>query len=404
MKKIGILGGTFNPIHEGHLNIARCARDFLSLDEVWFLPAGTPPHKDVAEHVSAWHRKNMVNAAIASERAFLLCDIELGKKTPCYSWETLEELHAQYGQNADFYFIIGEDSFAMFDQWVHPERICAVCKIVVAKRPLDKAAIKKAHPMAFNERIEAYRQKFSTEFIEMPVEVMDISSSYIRKCLQAGEMETILSMLPDAVLSYIAEHQLYQADYPLSLIDTLQKKVKRELKPERFEHTLGVMYTAGNLASVHGYPQIKAMVAGLLHDCAKCLSDEKRLDICHKQKITVTDIENRHPHLLHGKVGAYLAKKKYDITDPQILHAIAVHTTGCPDMNLLDKIIYIADYIEPHRDKAPHLEEIRRKSFADIDAGLFMILEDSVQYLSQSPSDMDPMTLETYEYYKNLQK
>ena len=108
MKKIGILGGTFNPIHEGHLNIARCARDFLSLDEVWFLPAGTPPHKDVAEHVSAWHRKNMVNAAIASERAFLLCDIELGKKTPCYSWETLEELHAQYGQNADFYFIIGD--------------------------------------------------------------------------------------------------------------------------------------------------------------------------------------------------------------------------------------------------------------------------------------------------------
>jgi len=134
------------------------------------------------------------------------------------------------------------------------------------------------------------------------------------------------------------------------------------------------------------------------------VSDEKRLDICHKQKITVTDIENRHPHLLHGKVGAYLAKKKYDITDPQVLHAIAVHTTGCPDMNLLDKIIYIADYIEPHRDKAPHLEEIRRKSFADIDAGLFMILEDSVQYLSQSPSDMDPMTLETYEYYKNLQK
>ena len=104
MKKIGILGGTFNPIHEGHLNIARCARDFLSLDEVWFLPAGTPPHKDVAEHVSAWHRKNMVNAAIASERAFLLCDIELEKKTPCYSWETLEELHAQYGQKMHFLF------------------------------------------------------------------------------------------------------------------------------------------------------------------------------------------------------------------------------------------------------------------------------------------------------------
>ena len=108
MKKIGILGGTFNPIHEGHLNIARCARDFLSLDEVWFLPAGTPPHKDVAEHVSAWHRKNMVNSAIASERAFLLCDIELEKKTPCYSWETLEELYAQYGQNADFYLSLAK--------------------------------------------------------------------------------------------------------------------------------------------------------------------------------------------------------------------------------------------------------------------------------------------------------
>ena len=187
-------------------------------------------------------------------------------------------------------------------------------------------------------------------------------------------------------------------------ITKLRDEMRKVQDPKRFEHTLGVTYTSACLAMCYNENIQDAEIAGLLHDCAKCLSDEKRLDICHKQKITVTDIENRHPHLLHGKVGAYLAKKKYDITDPQILHAIAVHTTGCPDMNLLDKIIYIADYIEPHRDKAPHLEDIRRKSFADIDAGLFMILEDSVQYLSQSPSDMDPMTLETYEYYKNLQK
>ena len=104
--------------------------------------------------------------------------------------------------------------------------------------------------------------------------------------------------------------------------------------------------------------------------------------------------------MLHGKVGAYLAKHKYEIDDIQIQHAIAVHTTGCPHMNLLDKIIYIADYIEPHRDKAPHLEEIRHMAYTDIDRCLFMILEDSVAYLSAMPQDMDPLTLETYNYYK----
>ena len=400
MKKIGILGGTFNPIHKGHLNIATCAYTYLRLDEVWFLPAGTPPHKDVASHVSFLHRKNMVASAIADEPHFKLCSMELEKKTPCYSWETLQNLKKQYGEQYEFYFIIGEDSFAMFDQWVHPKRICACCRIVIARRPLEHVCTKDVHPMSFEERLLAYREQFATDFIEMPVEEMDISSSYIRQCIHDHMVEDIRSMLPPNVFTYIDEHQLYQKDASMNCINSLQKKMAKELKPERFEHTLGVMYTAGNMAFAHGFPVKKAMLAGLLHDCAKCMSDEKRLEICNKHDIPITEIEYRHPHLLHGKVGAYLAKHKYEIDDIQIQHAIAVHTTGCPHMNLLDKIIYISDYIEPHRDKAPHLEEIRHMAYTDIDRCLFMILEDSVAYLSSMPQDMDPLTLETYNYYK----
>ncbi|MCI5823080.1 MAG: bis(5'-nucleosyl)-tetraphosphatase (symmetrical) YqeK [Lachnospiraceae bacterium] len=185
---------------------------------------------------------------------------------------------------------------------------------------------------------------------------------------------------------------------------TIQKEVQNELKPERFEHTLGVMYTAGNLAYRYHISSGKALVAGLLHDCAKCLSDERRLDICREQNIPMSDIEKKNPHLLHGKVGAYLAKEKYGISDDDVLHSIAVHTTGCVDMSILDKIIYVADYIEPHRDKAPRLPEIREMAYINLDQCVYMILEDTVNYLGNNPENLDETTVKTFEYYKNILK
>ena len=182
-------------------------------------------------------------------------------------------------------------------------------------------------------------------------------------------------------------------------IKKIRKKMEKTLDSARFEHTLGVTYTAACLAMRYDADITKAQIAGLLHDCAKCMSDEKRLEICNKHDIPITEIEYRHPHLLHGKVGAYLAKHKYEIDDIQIQHAIAVHTTGCPHMNLLDKIIYIADYMEPGRKQAPNLSAIRKAAFEDLDKALLMILEDTLSYLHSTGSVVDTMTQKTYDFY-----
>ncbi len=143
----------------------------------------------------------------------------------------------------------------------------------------------------------------------------------------------------------------------------------------------------------------KAQTAGLLHDCAKCLSDDKRLSICKKNHIPVTELEGRNPFLLHAKVGSYLAREKYGIKDRDILMAIQSHTTGRKNMSLLEKIVFVADYIEPGRKHAPNLSEIRKLAFLDLDKAMLRILEDTLGYLKNSNGDIDPMTEETWRYY-----
>ena len=154
-------------------------------------------------------------------------------------------------------------------------------------------------------------------------------------------------------------------------IKDLKKDLKREMDDSRYEHTLGVMYTSAALAMRY-----------------------------EKNGLEITELERNNPFMLHAKVGAMLAKVKYDIDDEEVLGAIRWHTTGKPNMNLLEKIVYVADYIEPRRDKAPNLKEIRKLAFMDLDLALLKILEDTLGYLGDSPEEVDSMTRETYEYYK----
>jgi len=179
-----------------------------------------------------------------------------------------------------------------------------------------------------------------------------------------------------------------------------EKKLQKHIDSERYEHTTGVMYTAAALAMAHGCDLDKAMLAGLLHDCAKCIPHEKKLALCKKHEIEVTQIEQDNPFLLHAKVGALIAQRKYHVKDPDVLHAIEVHTTGAPAMNTLDMILFVADYIEPGRDKAPNLPEIRRMAFANLEAAVEKILYDTLNYLNDKSGKIDPNTALTYEYYK----
>ena len=182
----------------------------------------------------------------------------------------------------------------------------------------------------------------------------------------------------------------------------IEKKLKKEVDKERYAHTRGVMYTAAAMAMAHQADMEQAMYAGLLHDCAKCISNHDKLKICKKNKIFVSPSEERRPFLLHAKLGAYFARKTYGVEDKEILHAIQVHTTGEPGMNTLDKIIYIADYIEPNRNKAPNLEEARRLAFEDLDRAMLKILSDTLNYLERKGGEIDPLTVGTYEYFKEV--
>lgn len=182
----------------------------------------------------------------------------------------------------------------------------------------------------------------------------------------------------------------------------IRKSMEKELDAKRYEHTLGVAYTAAALAMCYDVDPVRAETAGLLHDCAKCLSDDKKVSVCRKNNMEISLVESRNPYLLHAKAGYCIAKSKFDIDDPDILNAILNHTTGRPGMSELEKIIYIADYIEPSRKQAPNLSEVRRLSFRDLDGALLKILSDILSYLEGGGKEIDPLTKETYDYYVNL--
>lgn len=188
-------------------------------------------------------------------------------------------------------------------------------------------------------------------------------------------------------------------------VDTkkIRKAMEKVQTESRYEHTLGVAYTATALAMRYDCDLHSAEIAGLLHDCAKCMDNAKKIQICEKHNIPINDVERRNPSLLHAKAGSFIAMDTYGITDTDIINAILNHTTGRPNMSLLEKIVYIADYIEPNHTKQPNLSEIRKLAFSDLDKALLKILADNLAYLSESGKDIDPMSQKAYEYYQAKQ-
>ena len=177
-------------------------------------------------------------------------------------------------------------------------------------------------------------------------------------------------------------------------------RLRKELDFKRYEHTCGVAYTSAALAMRWDADVNKAYLAGLLHDCAKGMSDDDRLDICKKKGIYVSEVEHDNPSLLHAKVGAYLAKTVYEIGDEDILSAITYHTTGRAEMTLLEKIVFSADYLEPNRNHDPELPMIRRMAFTDLDEAILKIYENTMRHLKNSTKELDPTTEEAYRYYQ----
>lgn len=182
--------------------------------------------------------------------------------------------------------------------------------------------------------------------------------------------------------------------------DEIKKQLKAELTDFRYKHTIGVAYTAMALAMRYEASIKDAEIAGLLHDCAKCMTDNELLTICSDYNIYLSEEEVINTSLLHAKAGAVIAKNDYDIEDEGILDAIRFHTTGRPDMTMLEKIIFTADYIEPGRTRQPRLSEVRKMAFIDIDACVHIISSDTLVYLNNINNTIDILTEETCKYYK----
>ncbi|CDD45617.1 putative uncharacterized protein [Clostridium sp. CAG:299] len=185
-----------------------------------------------------------------------------------------------------------------------------------------------------------------------------------------------------------------------SEIFSIREKLKASLKPGRYEHSLSVSFTCMALAMRYGYDLDKAELAGLLHDCAKCYDNNSIIAACRNSGMELTEGELQAPSIIHSRLGARMAEEKFGVNDPEILSAIACHTTGKPNMSLLDKILYIADYIEPRRYKIKDLPAIRRLAFEDLDQALFQIMEGTLRYLKESGTYADIMTQNAYHYYK----
>ena len=406
MKKLGIMGGTFNPIHNAHLMMAQAAYEQYGLDEVWFMPSKNPPHKKSKVIASEEHRTRMIQFAIDPFPHFKFSSLELEREGTTYTCDTMKLLHKDYPKT-EIYFIIGGDSLADFGKWYHPEKILKHCTILAAPRGTVADGQMK-------ELCKEQGKRFHGKILPLKMNHIQISSEDIRDRICRGE--SVLAHCPEPVDLYMKLHGLYGAEKEKlkmkNVNQLLLKCLSATLRPGRYLHTLRVAETATSLAFCHcRQPDTdipRAELAGMLHDCAKYYTGDEMISLCNKYDIALSDTEKRNTALIHGKLGAYLAGERYGVKDSEICSAISFHTTGKPDMTDLEKIIYIADYIEPGRkmDCTPYpLNEIRKESFQSLDNALLMILTNTVEYLKKdTEKEIDDLTMKTYEYYKGMVK
>jgi nicotinate-nucleotide adenylyltransferase len=391
MSKIGIMGGTFNPIHFGHLFLAENARTFAGLDKVLFMPSKNPPHKKIASEVTQKQREAMIRLAIEDNPHFEFSDFELQRDGYTYTADTLTLLHEE-NPETQYYFIVGTDSLFMMQDWMQPQTVFSNCTVLVAGR--DQADEEK-----IDKHIAFLKRTFDADILYIKMPMLDIASEDIRARIASGN--SVKYYMPDSVIEYIKSNGLYSLSPDLSAI---RKDLKEKLKTSRYIHSIGVEEVAHDLAVIHNCDVEKAVTAGILHDCAKYLSDEELLKECEKYHLPVSDIEIKCPFLLHAKVGAAFATTFYGVDDEEILNAIRYHTTGRPSMTLLEKIIYIADYIEPNRKPLPRIQKIREAAYDNIDLAVFLATENILTYLKSKGQAIDMLTEETFGFNSKVVK
>ena len=384
--KICISGGTFDPIHKGHIEIAKIALSQFNLDKVIFMPTGNSYMKsDVTPSI---HRYNMLKLAIEGIDKFEISDLEIKRAGYTYTKDTVAYFKENYPDD-ELYFLIGTDTLFMLEKWYMPEYLFKNLIFIVAKRG-DADSVAKA---------EELKEKFNADIRFMHNDIIDISSTEIREEFDNKSYDEFNNRFFDKkVFEYIKENHLYKEMNDAEMITLLSK----ELKESRLMHTFGVIDTATALAKAYQADIKKCERAALLHDCAKYMPLEDMIAICERNLVELNDLEKSKDSLLHAKAGACLAYEKYGIKDKEILDAIKYHTTGKPDMSLIEKIIFVSDFIEPGRTHSEKLPMYRMIAMADINLVCMNILKDTLDYLESLNEEIDPLTKETYIFYKHL--
>ncbi len=365
--RIGIFGGTFNPPHNGHVTLARAAAEQLALDRLLIMPACVPPHKPLPDRVTPQQRYAMAALMAAPVgRCAQASDIELHRTGKSYTSDTLQTLHEQY-PDAELWLLMGSDMFLSLHTWHEPEVICALAHIAAFSR------VEEDIRAAMERQKQTLEQQYRAEvaLLNNP-QLIELSSTDVRAALAAGRGS---ELVPEAVWGYIRREHLYgtQADLKHLTVEELRPIAMSYLKPKRMPHVLGTAEEAARLARRYGADETQARVAGLLHDCTKKLDMAEQLALCGQYGIVLDPLEQKALKLLHAKTGAAIARHVYGVDDA-VYQAILYHTTGRAGMSLLEKILYLADYIEPSREFAndPDVVRLRETVYEDLDRGLLL--------------------------------
>ena len=394
--KIGIYGGTFNPPHLGHLTAARAVFELLNLDQLLLVPAGMPPHKELPAG-SPTPEQRLEMTRLAGEQLGLgdrvrTLDIEVYRQGKSFTADTLAQLKAQHPED-ELWLLMGTDMFLTLQAWHEPGKILSLAGIAAFGRTEEDT-----EELFSAQREYLYQTYPQARLFTLTIPgVIDVSSTELREKLAKGEGA---SLLAPAVYGYILREGLYNtgADLKHLSLSQLRPVALSYLKHKRIPHVLGTEQEAIRLAERYGADVEKARRAALLHDCTKKLDMEEQLALCRRYGIQLDELEQKALKLLHSKTGAAIARDVFGVDD-DIYSAIWYHTTGHANMTKLEKIIYLADYIEPSRD-FPGVDKLRKVCYEDLDRGLLMGLEMTIEEMTSMGNPVHHATIEAREALK----
>ena len=390
MARIGIYGGTFNPPHIGHIRAAQHAVQALGLDELLLIPDRIAPHKVIPSGTAnPQQRLEMVRLAAKDLDKAKVLDLELKREGPSYTYQTIEELKQQYPHD-ELVLLMGTDMFLSFMTWKNPEIILSHAALGVFYRG-DRGEVTQIDLAKAQMEADGH----TVYLVENPV--VDISSTDLRRMLA---LHCAGPFLPDGVADYIRRHGLYETwtDWKNLPIEELEAVVIRLLNPKRVAHVLGCRDAAVSLARHWGADETDAARAALLHDITKALDGPLQLTLCSEYGIILDDFSRKYPKTLHALTGGYVAQRIFG-ENREVVDAIFSHTTGKRDMNTLQMIIYIADYMEPNRD-FPGVEDLRKAAYEDLHKAMELGLHMTLQHLARQGNEVSPASQEALAWLK----